>query len=288
MPKVSVIMPCYNQGRYIEEAVTSVLSQTFQDFEVIIVNDGSTDPDTIETLESFDKPKCRVIHTANQGLADARNSGIREASGEYILPLDADDRIGSTYLEKAVRLLDEQPNVGIVYCEAEFFGEESGRWELPPYRFPDVLLGNYIFCSAFFRKADWANTPGYQVICGGWEDYDFWLSLIEIGREVIRIPEVLFFYRRMSGSMIKTMTREEQLVAHSRIFHNHRELYSQNIQFLFSELFRLNEALKEMSILQRKQTETINQMQNNAVWKLYERCVRLKYSLLQKLINESS
>jgi glycosyltransferase involved in cell wall biosynthesis len=281
-------MPCYNQGGYIEEAVASVLSQTFQDFEVIIVNDGSTDEDTIRELESFDKPKCRVIHTNNQGVSAARNHGIREASGEYLLPLDADDRIGPTYIEKAVRLLDEQPNVGIVYCEAEFFGEESGRWELPPYRFPDILWGNLVFCSAFFRKADWAKTPGYQAISGGWEDYDFWLFIIELGREVVQIPEVLFFYRRLAGSRSKTMTSEQEMVAHSRIFHNHRELYSQNIQFLFSELFRLNEALKEMSILQRKQTETINQMQNNAVWKLYERCVRLKYSLLQKLINESS
>ena len=106
MPRVSIIMPCYNQGQYVAEAVDSVLGQTFHDFEIIIINDGSTDQETISTLESFDRPKCLILHTTNQGLAAARNNGIREARGEYILPLDADDRIAPTYLEKAVRVLD--------------------------------------------------------------------------------------------------------------------------------------------------------------------------------------
>jgi glycosyltransferase involved in cell wall biosynthesis len=274
-------MPCYNQGQYIDEAVDSVLGQTFQDFEIIVVNDGSTDEDTNRRLDSFDKPRCRVLQTTNQGLAAARNNGIRETSGEYILTLDADDRIGATYLEKAVRVLDGDPNVGIVYCEAEFFGEESGKWQIPPYRFPDVLLQNVIFCSAFFRRSDWEKTRGYQPMFG-WEDYDFWLSLIEMGREVIRMPEVLFYYRRLSGSMIKTMTREQQLIAHTRIFNNHTELYGQNIHFIFSEISRLNELVNEMSIAQRKQMGTISYMRVSAWNKLYGRCARLKHLLLRK------
>ena len=94
MPKVSVIIPCYNQGACLEEAVDSVLAQTFQDFEILVVNDGSTDEATIRMLGKYERPKTRVIHTDNQGLAMARNNGIREARGAYILPLDADDKIG--------------------------------------------------------------------------------------------------------------------------------------------------------------------------------------------------
>ena len=107
MPKVSVIIPCYNHGEYLDEAVESVLTQTYQNFEIIIVDDGSTDQSTIDLLKVYRKPKTRVIRTDNQGLASARNNGIKEAKGEYILPLDADDKIGKEYLKKAVKILDE-------------------------------------------------------------------------------------------------------------------------------------------------------------------------------------
>jgi hypothetical protein len=120
--QVSVVIPCYNQGQYIDEAVESVLAQSYQDFEIIIVNDGSNNADTIKILETYSKPKTRVIHTNNQGASIARNNGIKVSSGRYILPLDADDRIGSVYIEKAIEVLDKNENVGIVYCEAEFFG----------------------------------------------------------------------------------------------------------------------------------------------------------------------
>jgi glycosyltransferase involved in cell wall biosynthesis len=103
MPKISVIIPCFNQGPYLDEAVDSVLAQTFQDFEILVVDDGSTDAETIKILRDFARPKTRIIRTENQGLSAARNNGIREAMGEYILPLDADDKIGPGYLEDAVR-----------------------------------------------------------------------------------------------------------------------------------------------------------------------------------------
>ena len=122
MPKVSVVIPCFNHGRYLEEAVSSVLEQTFGDYEIIVVNDGSTDPFTVDLLKNYHPQKTRTLHTENQGLPTARNTGIAAATGDYILPLDADDKIGSEYLEQAVRVMDEQPNIGIVYCEAAYFG----------------------------------------------------------------------------------------------------------------------------------------------------------------------
>ncbi|HNX59960.1 MAG TPA: glycosyltransferase family A protein, partial [Spirochaetota bacterium] len=133
MPKVSVIIPCYNQGIYVDEAVDSVLRQTFDDYEIIIVNDGSTDEITNEKLKSYCRPRTRVLTTENQGLAEARNTGIRNSSGVYILPLDADDVIAETYLEKAVAILDGNQKVGIVYSRAMLFGERSGEWRLPVY-----------------------------------------------------------------------------------------------------------------------------------------------------------
>src|SRR5688572_30177035 len=145
MTKVSVIIPCYNLGKFLNEAIESVLSQTLRDYEIIVVNDGSTDKETIHIINELKNPLIKVVQTSNQGLSAARNTGIFFSKGDYILPLDADDKIEPSYLEKAVKVLDENENIGIVYCEAMFFGEENGKWELPEYSLPQILLHNVIF-----------------------------------------------------------------------------------------------------------------------------------------------
>jgi glycosyltransferase involved in cell wall biosynthesis len=231
-PTISIVIPCHNHGEYVGQAVGSVFEQTYQNFEVIIVDDGSNDENTRRNLSNF-RSNIKLIQTAHQGLATARNTAIEAARGKYILPLDADDKIGETYLEKAFDILETNENVGIVYSKAEFFGEASGEWKLPPYNFPEILLGNVIFCSALFRKRDWAAVNGYnRNMIYGWEDYDFWLSLIELGREVVCIPETLFFYRKRSNSMVTTMSRDHMLYSYTQLFKNHPQLYADNMGFL--------------------------------------------------------
>ncbi len=240
MAKVSVIIPCYNQGAYVDMAVESVLAQSFQDFEIIIVNDGSTDPATNRLLADYQKPMTKVIHTANQGLAMARNNGIREATGEFILPLDADDKIASTYLEKAVRILDELAEAGIVYCKAETFGAVTGPWLAVGFSLRRMLLGNLIFCSALYRKKDWQAVGGYNTnMAHGWEDWDFWLSIIELGREVYRLPEVLFYYHVKEVSMAKSMDVAKRVDMHMQIMRNHKELYIENAEILVELYYRI-------------------------------------------------
>lgn len=241
MPKVSIVIPCYNHGQFLNEAVESVLTQTLDDFEIIIVNDGSTDPDTRYILENYDKPKTRVIHTTNQGLSAARNTGIREASGRYILPLDGDDRIGPTYLEKAVKILDENAGIGIVYCKAEFFGAVQKPWNLPEYSLAEMLIDNILFCSGVFRKSDWGTVGGYRTdMKFGWEDYDFWLSLIERGAMVHRIPEVMFYYRISQDSMLRTKSRNQKIDMFEIIFNNHLDFFKQNIRLWIDKLIDIN------------------------------------------------
>jgi glycosyltransferase involved in cell wall biosynthesis len=236
-PRISIVIPCYNQGNTLEETVESVLNQTFPDFEIVIVNDGSTDPETQQLLETVAKPRTRVIHTTNQGLAAARNNGIREATGRYILPLDADDRIGPTYLEKAVRILDENDGIGIVTCKAEFFGAVQKPWNLPEFSLEEMLLDNILFCSCVFRKKAWESVGGYRTdMKYGWEDYDFWLSLIESGALVYRIPEVLFFYRISPDSMLRTTNRDQKIEMFENIFHHHLDFYRKNIRMWISRL----------------------------------------------------
>ncbi len=240
MARVSVVIPCYNQGAYLDEAVESVLAQTYRDFEIIVVNDGSTDEETNRLLARYERPQTRVLHTGNQGLASARNNGIREAMGEYILPLDADDRIVPTYLEKAVRVLDERPDAGIVYCLAETFGVVTGPWPAAEFSLGRMLLGNLIFCSALYRKGDWETVGGYKAnMAGGWEDWDFWLSLIELGRGVHRIPEVLFRYRVKERSMAKGMDAAAKAEMHLQVMRNHKDLYIENALPLLRLYYRV-------------------------------------------------
>jgi glycosyltransferase involved in cell wall biosynthesis len=226
MPKVSVIIPCFNQGAYLDEAIESVLAQTFQDFDILVVDDGSTDAETVNMLKDAAWPKTRVIRTENEGLAAARNTGIREAQGIYILPLDADDKIGKGYLDDAVRILDRHPEIGIVYCEVSHFGVKEGRWDLPEYSLDNILIHNVIFCAALYRKADWETVGGYNVnMVYGWEDWDFWLSLIHIGRKVYRIPKIYFYYRVREGSMVHNMDEEQVFFMRLHACLNHRDLY---------------------------------------------------------------
>jgi len=287
MPRVSVIIPCYNHGQYIGEAVQSVLNQTYQDFEIIIVNDGSTDADTNSILNNHSMPKTRVLNTTNQGLASARNNGIREARGKYILPLDADDKISSNYLEETVSILDNNQKVGIVYCEAQFFGEVNGKWELPEYSLDAMLQDNIIFCSGLFRKAEWERVGGYNPsLVDGWEDYDFWLCLIELGLLVYKVPKIMFYYRVSFNSMVRSKSIDQKVRAFVRIFNRHESLFVTNIGTLFQNLIEKREQLqanvaqKEQSIVELANTvhklentvhdleATIDVLINSASWRV--------------------
>ena len=254
MPKVSVIIPCFNQGQFLREAVDSVVAQTYEDLEMIIVNDGSDDKQTREVLDNLNVDRARIIHTENQGLPCALNRGVTESDGAYILPLDADDKIASTYVEKAVEVLDSDEDAGIVYCQAELFGERTGRWELPEYRFPDILLGNVIFDAALFRKSDWQKVNGYNPNMRlGLQDFDLWLSLIELGRRVVCIPEVLFFYRKHAGSKSGKIGHRELVGLYTQLFRNHPKLYSDNISSIFENIV----ALREQSQLKAERIESL-------------------------------
>lgn len=235
--KVSVIMPVYNDGDYLWDAVDSVITQTFADWELIIVDDGSTDKHTLKVLEDIEEKykKIIVVHVCNGGPSRARNTGIKCSNGKYILPLDADDEIYPTYLEKAVEILDNNKEIGIVYCEAELIGVKTGKWNLPQYDLLTMLHSNVIFVTALFRKEDWDLVGGYDVsLKSGVEDYDFWLSIIELKRGVFQIPEVLFKYRikKESRSTRFESNQEQALNTYKKIVVNHRKLYQDNIEDL--------------------------------------------------------
>lgn len=224
MAMVSVIIPCYNQGHYLAESIGSVLASDFSDIEIIVVDDGSTDSETCAVLDRLDYPKTRLIQRNNGGLSAARNSGIAAAVGKYILPLDSDDRIAPGYIGHAVSVLEQDAAVGIVYCKAEKFGAEQGAWRLPRFSRFRMALGNVIFCTAMYRRHDWQAVGGYdESLRRGWEDWDFWLSLLGLGRMVHQLPEVGFYYRKNVSSMAAGMDGGLKAELHGMMLAKHRE-----------------------------------------------------------------
>ncbi|WP_027368384.1 glycosyltransferase family A protein [Desulfocurvibacter africanus] len=273
MSRVSIVTPCHNDGVYLREAVESALAQTHQDKELIIVDDHSTDTKTLLTLEDLRTQGITVLSTPNgkYGPAAARNIGIIHATGDYILPLDADDIIDPSYLAKAVSVLDMHPEVAVCYCRADMFGLKSGSWNLPPFSFEELLLDNMIFATALFRKQEWVSVGGYdESLALGLEDHAFWLALLSNGAQAHRINEVLFHYRVKGASRTARMeidqTRDQAALA---VFRSHRRLYEKHTEALFIDCRRLRE--------DRAQRECL------LSWKLLAPVLRLEWRLRQRI-----
>jgi glycosyltransferase involved in cell wall biosynthesis len=212
-PIVSIVIPIYNQAQYLGETFDAVIKSTFKQVEIIIVDDGSTDGSAEVALKLKDaSPQIvSVIIQENSGPAKARNEGIKIARSKYILPLDGDDLIAPTYIENAVKALEENPEVKVVYSEAEKFGDKIGKWKLKPFSLKSLSLDNMIFVSAFYRKKDWENVGGYdERITWGWEDWEFWINMLKSGGEVIKLPETGFFYRIRKNSRRKSTNKESK------------------------------------------------------------------------------
>lgn len=234
LPKISIIIPCYNAEEHLRETLDCLKKQTISDWECIVVNDGSKDNSLAIAREfSTNDSRYRIIDKKNEGPAIARNTAIAVSSGKYILPLDADDLIAPTYAEKAVKYLEEHPKTKVVYCQCEFFGDRTGKWNLPEYNFEELIYNNCIFCSCVYRRFDFDKTRGYNPNMKLMEeDWDFLLSLLEPDDEVYCIPEPLFFYRQ-HGITRTWFDRSKIDMSHLQLIINHPILYSNDLERSF-------------------------------------------------------
>lgn len=230
---VSVVIPCFNQAQYLEETVESALNSTHHPLEVLIVNDGSTDG-SLELAQRLasNYSNLRLLDQKNQGVAAARNHGICEAKGEYILPLDGDDLISVDYIEKAVKVLEESPSVKVVYAQGIKFNQEGSKaWNLKPFSRNALAKDNMIFVSALFRKSDWEACGGYsEDMTMGREDWEFWIKMLKNGGEVVQLPFIGFHYRLTPNSKRKrtgTKQKKKERIAY---------LNQKHAEFFFREL----------------------------------------------------
>ncbi len=217
-PKLSVVVTCYNLGDYLPEALESIERyERSADYEVIIVDDGSTDPNTRNVIAGLDRGRYHVLEQANMGLAKARNNGIARSSGAYIISLDADNHLHPAFLERSISILDAEPEVGVVYGDAMYFEGRTGLWKVGPYDFPRLLKSNYIDACACFRRTVWMEVGGYDehMPYMGIEDWDFWLRCSVAGVTFRYVEEVFFDYRVRNGSMLEgTYEHRKELAAY--------------------------------------------------------------------------
>ena len=210
-PLVSVIVPLYNAAPYISEALASIVASAYRPIEVVVVDDGSTDNSlTVAQAFAATHPEVRVLHQPNAGVSAARNHAIREAQGEWILPVDADDRISPDYIGHAVAAIE--PDVRVIGCRAEFFGAKSGEWKLPEFSRELLARKNMIHISSLFRKADWMTVGGFCQEDIYREDWDFWLSLFESEGRYVRLDEVGLYYRVLPGSRRHTAKAQKRAI----------------------------------------------------------------------------
>lgn len=212
-PTISIIVPCYNQGNFLAETVASALNSTYRELEIIIVNDGSTD-NSQEVAESLTEkyPNVTLLNQPNSGVTIARNAGIEFSNGKYILPLDADDLISPNYVGDAIWILENRPEIKVVYCEAVKFDEKGEKyWKLKPFSLKSLARDNMIFVSGVFRKADCLAVGGFDdKMTMGRADWEFWINMLKNGGEVVQLPYVGFKYRlTKSGSMRKRTGSDE-------------------------------------------------------------------------------
>lgn len=216
IPKVSIVIPVYNALEYLPYAIASVEAQSFQDFEVLIVDDGSTDNIEEWFLENIFDCRYRLISQENQGISGARNRGVKEAVGEYVAFLDADDFWAPEKLEQQTNCLDHEPGVALVHTwlsMVDVSGQPTGR-VLESYAegdaYKSLLVKNSVACASVMLRRQCFEKVGYfDLDLLSMEDWDMWIRMARHYRFAV-IPDALTFYRQVPTSLTKDCLQMER------------------------------------------------------------------------------
>lgn len=223
-PAVSIIVPCYNGGRFLDGLWASLAAQTFRDFEVIIVDDGSSDPETARRLAAFGA-EARVVRQDNRGLPGARNRGFAEARAPLVLPLDCDDALEPSFLARATAALAAAPEASFAFSHLRLAGSLSGVLPRRYDRFDQLFL-NQLPYGLLIRKAAWEAVGGYdEAMREGYEDWEFNLRLTKAGAVGVELAEPLFVYFVSAEGMLLSRSARMHGVLWRRIRDTHPELY---------------------------------------------------------------
>lgn len=246
---VSVIIPCYNKAKYVEEAIESVVAQTYNNIEIVVVNDGSSDNSSpiIKSLMYKHSQIKFFDEKENRGVVWARNFAINNANGEFILPLDADDTIEPTFVEKAVRVLERNQKM-VVSCRNVFDKDPEDNKGLIDTQ--KIVFGNEIFvCASMFRKADYEAVGGYKEYFNkiGCEDWELFLNFISNGYKFYKINEKLFNYRRHTDGNRTEIQLSNRLKIKKKLIQLYPDFFlnEKNIDILFTNSDYINNLQKK-------------------------------------------
>lgn len=238
MPHATVVIPCFNHGRFVGDAVASALAQTDAEIRVVVVDDGSDDgttPQACDLLAEQFGEHVRVIHQPNSGLPGARNRGAAEAGTEYLVFLDADDTIAPDFVSKLAAAIDHASDrvVSHAYCQETLTDRAHGTWRVPDWDPELLLITNLHPVTCLVRREVFEELGGFDAtMTGGYEDWEFWVRCASRAYRGVRVAEPLFFWRRHSqDTMIHdAVTRHDQL--YSQIIERHRALYERSFEAL--------------------------------------------------------
>ncbi len=240
-PLVSIIVPCYNHGKFIEAALQSAAQLKYPNTEVIIIDDGSTDALTIEVLKKLES-SYTVIRQANQGPSVARNNAVKHSKGEFILALDSDNKVRPNYLEVAIPLFMTNPRLGVVYADFQYFGDSNEVKRLIDFDITRMLLYNYIDMCSVIRRTAFEEVGGFDEYMSkrGLEDWDFWIGMYEKNWELRHLNQVMFDY------YVTDASRTVQ-VANKNVDDLKRYVYAKHAALLGREYERLFYARKMLA-----------------------------------------
>ncbi|MDI5898162.1 glycosyltransferase family 2 protein [Flavobacterium yafengii] len=227
-PILSIIIPCYNSESTLESTLESVIRQDFQDWEALIINDGSTDTTEEIALRWINKDeRFKYFAKQNEGLGKTRNYGIGKSKGSYILPLDSDNQLIKDFTQEAIAVFEKNQDIGVVYGDAEYFGEKTGLWKVADYDLKKMLANNYIDACGIFRKKLWVEVGGYDenMPYQGNEDWEFWIALGVLNVKFHHLNKITFKYFVSKDSMIRSYTVEMMLLNYDHISKKYRNHY---------------------------------------------------------------
>jgi glycosyltransferase involved in cell wall biosynthesis len=228
-PKVSIIIPCYNDDKYLLKTINCVRSQTFTSWECIIINDGSRDrtENIILQISSQDN-RLKYIYQENTGVCIARNNAIKTSVGEYVLCLDANDLISENFLEETVKLLDSNADIMVASSVVKFFGRSSGILNVVSYDLGVLLAENQLVITSLFRRSDFDKVGGFNLNMNeGFEDWDFWISILKNKGLVACATEATFYYRLLNTSRNNQISIDKERRLRKQMWENHKELFAE-------------------------------------------------------------
>lgn len=228
-PLVSVIVPVYNMDAYLKETLDSILSSDYSNFEVIIMDDGSTD-NSLKIAQDYAShdSRVKVYSQPNAGACAARNHAISLAQGEYILPVDSDNTITQQFISNAVKTISSDSDIKVVCPRADFFGERTGEWILPKFSLKTIARKNIMDTCAMYRKTDWERVGGYCEEIIAREDWEFWISILKNGGRVVKLPNIHLHYRiRKNSKRVSDRNLKKHVV--DTLNRRHPEFFEQQL-----------------------------------------------------------